>query len=767
MEIRMKKKCSGKRGYWVIFSVLALFALVCIVRALLPGESVYVPGELVIEENTEAADRVIYEGISLKPGVWRVEVEYTTDTDYKANFSIQDGTVFTGGLKTNGEVVYENKGSTGFCMWLYEATDSLQVTASYSGQGSLAVHGVRFVETPLLWTMLLTVDCFGALVVFLLMCYQYRWKETLSREQKTAIWGIGLITLFASFFPLTGEGVRGIDLVFHYLRVEGVKDGILSGQIPVRIEPEWLFGQGFACAIFYCDILLVIPAFFRLAGFTVVTSCNLFFILLNFATAMIAYHSFKKIFGSIRVGLACSALYTLSTYRIYKLFQTGDFGDSTALTFYPLILYGYYRVFTENPEDRKYKTVWLPLTIGYAGLMQTHVLTCEITLFLTILLCLICIRKVVQKKVFLELAKGAAGAFALSLWYVVPFADYYLTQDVHIKNLTARMIQSRGMTPVHLFFHFWRQGEFVPQGNNGAYHTYAVGVGLVLLAALGVFYVLWVNRFPGVEKKDSHVRFGKIAAGIATLLLLMSMNSFPWDRIQSLHEAFAPFISSLEFQTRFLGWATALLISAFGVCLWYFEQRGLTKCFWGGVLAVILSVTTSTCFMSEYVLEHQGTLRVYNAEGMGSGFVSDSEFVLEGTKTSELTVENPVWQEDVEVSNYEKYYLSVKMDCKNNGAEEAWVDLPILSYRDYRARTGEGEELEVTHNERYQVRVLLPAGFEGHVRVRFESPFYWRISEVISLLMLVFLVGRGIYRGALSFRGEVHRNEEGVRRNGR
>ena len=110
----MKKKCSGKRGYWVIFSVLALFALVCIVRALLPGESVYVPGELVIEENTEAADRVIYEGISLKPGVWRVEVEYTTDTDYKANFSIQDGTVFAGGLKTNGEVVYENKGSTGF-----------------------------------------------------------------------------------------------------------------------------------------------------------------------------------------------------------------------------------------------------------------------------------------------------------------------------------------------------------------------------------------------------------------------------------------------------------------------------------------------------------------------------------------------------------------------------------------------------------------------------------------------------------------------------
>lgn len=750
----MGKSGANRRWYIIILGLIAIPALFCIFKIVSPKHSYYVSGETVLSEASGAGERVVYEGIALPAGVWLVGVEYTTDTDYNAHIGIQDGTVFPGGLKTNGEHVYKNGTDTGFHMWLYEGTEQLQVTLEYSGEGSCAVHGVRFTETRLLWTMLLTVLLFAAFLAVLFLNWHFYWRDRLSREQKTVVLGIALITLFSSFFPLTGKGLNGIDLTFHYMRIEGVKDGLLSGQIPVRIEPEWLFGQGFACAIFYCDILLLFPALLRLLGFTVVTSCNLFFIGMNLATACIAYHCFKRIFDSRRVGLACSALYTLSTYRIYKLYQTGDLGDGTALTFYPLILYGYYRVFTEDPEDKKYKTAWLPLTLGYAGLMQTHVLTCEITLFLTIVLCLVCIRKVIRKKTFLELLKGAMGAFALSLWYLVPFLDYYLTQDVHIKNLSARTIQHRGLTPAHLLFHFWRKGGNTPLGDNGAQFTYPVGVGLVLLVGLAVFLILWFNRFPGVEKEDGRLKFGKTAALIGVLLLVMSLNSFPWDRIQGLSELFAPLISSLEFQTRVLGWGTALLICASGVCLWYFERNGLSACFWGGVLAVVISVTTSTCFMSEHVLAGMGTLSVYNEEGMGSGFVSDSEFVLEGTNTAELTLENPSWSEGVEVGFCEKYYLSVKMDCTNAAAGEGWVDLPMLSYRDYCARTETGEKLPVTHNERYQVRVILPEGFDGRITVRFESPVYWRISEAVSVLAFALLILYGV-RTKKKRRGEV------------
>ncbi len=735
----MKKSGNSRRVYICVMGLFAVLALFCVIRIAMPNKTYDFQEDVLFPEGVNAENVVIYDGISLPAGGYEVEVFYETDGDLKAHINLQDGTVFHGGLKTNGEHTYANASRTGFHAWLYESTEQMQVI--FTGkEDAIAFHGVRFTETNQLWTMLLTVILFAAFVTFLGLQYHYHWSAVLTVEQKAGIWGVLLIATVSSFISLTGEGLKSIDLTFHYMRIEGVADGFVSGQLPVRIEPEWLFGQGFGCGIFYCNGLLVLPGILRLLGFTVVASTNIFFVTMNLLTATIAYHCFRKIFGSYRVGLACSALYTLSTYRIYKLYQTGDFGDGTALTFYPLVIYGYYRVFTENPESKKYKTAWLPLALGYAGFMQTHVLTCEITLFVTILLCLVCIKKVIKKRVFVELAKGAAGAFALSLWYLVPFADYYLTQDIRIKHFIARIIQARGATPVHMLFHFWLRGEYTPQGNNGALQTYPVGIGLMLLVGLAAFLIIWFNGFPRTEKGENHLKFGKLSAVFGTLLVVMSLNSFPWDRLQRMSDLFAPLISSMEFPTRVLGWATAFLICVFGVCLWYFEKNGWNKCFWAGILVVLISITTSTCYMSENVLVDAGTFTVYNEEGMGSGFVSDSEFVLEGTKTGELTVENPVWPEVIEVRSYEKNYLSYTVDCANPSDEESYMDVPILSYRDYRARTATGEELQVTYNERMQVRVMLPAGFDGQWTVAFEPPVYWRICELVSLASGVLLV---------------------------
>ena len=42
---------------------------------------------------------------------------------------------------------------------------------------------------------------------------------------------------------MTDYVIGGGDIVFHMMRIEGVKDGLVSGQFPVRIPPEWLFGM--------------------------------------------------------------------------------------------------------------------------------------------------------------------------------------------------------------------------------------------------------------------------------------------------------------------------------------------------------------------------------------------------------------------------------------------------------------------------------------------------------------------------------------------
>ncbi|MCD7835208.1 MAG: hypothetical protein LUG83_00815, partial [Lachnospiraceae bacterium] len=59
----------------------------------------------------------------------------------------------------------------------------------------------------------------------------------------------------------------------------------------------------------------------------------------------------------------------------------------------------------------------------------------------------------------------------------------------------------------------------------------------------------------------------------------------------------------------------------------------------------------------------------------------------------------------------------------------------LQHYKGYQAYGyGTDEELKTVKGENNVVRVIIPAGFSGSVSVRFVSPYYWRVSEVISLI---------------------------------
>ena len=87
--------------------------------------------------------------------------------------------------------------------------------------------------------------------------------------------------------------------------------------------------------------------------------------------------------------------------------MVGAVGEGSAYTFLPLVVYGIYLVFEKDVEDREFHKSWIILGLGYAGLIQTHVLTCEITALFTVLFCLIYIRRVFAWQRFRQLARGA------------------------------------------------------------------------------------------------------------------------------------------------------------------------------------------------------------------------------------------------------------------------------------------------------------------------------------------------------------------------
>lgn len=722
----------------------SFFIVINIIR---PCREYQLEGNYAFSTGDSTEKKVIFEGIKLQPGVYRIELEYEADTDLIALCNVEDGTVFPGGLLCNGEHMYSGLKQTEYHMWLYEGTENLQVVISYGGTGNLTTGNLKITETNQLWTMLLTVLLFCAALVYAgLIFFYYDQSYPVALEKKHVFFWVMVIGFIASIPCLNGYNFAGADLTYHLQRIEGVKDGLLSGQFPVRLEPEWVYNHGYANAIFYCNTLLYFPAILRLLGFTVTASYNAYCIALNIATAWIAYYCFGKIFEKRNIGIICSALYTISIFRIYKLMLAGAMGEGSAFTFLPLVLYGLYRVFAEDPKDKRYKTAWVPIMIGYAGLMQTHVLTCEITAFVTIVLCIVYIRKVFCKNTFLELAKGAISAALVSLWFLVPFLDYYMTQDVHIRHVSARTIQERGLYWAQLLVHFWKTDISISFAGNDMQDISPIGIGFVLIVILGLFFVLW---FSGAFKKLENIENGKkhfvkVTALLGALLLFMSLNVFPWDRIQNINSVTAALVSSLQFPNRFLGWGTVCLVMIFGFCMLYFSQKD-TKIYWIMAVVTIISVATSGMYLTDYANRDQGQFQLYNEEGMGFGYISGAEYLVEGTDKDKLTFADAVAGEGVDILAYQKDYLKVDMTCVNNTGAESYVDVPLLLYKGYRIVDAEsGQEMQLSPGENNVIRILIPANYEGRIKLDFVSPIYWRISEVITLvtIIILFVVGR-------------------------
>ena len=730
---------------YTILGISLILSLLCVIRIAMPNREWNYAGSYEFVKGTPCPDQEVYEHISLGAGVYRLELSYESAGDTNAMCNVKDGTVYYGGLLCNGEHMYAALDHTSYDFWLFEPTEELSVTIDYSGQESLTTGNLRIVETNLLWTRYLTILLAISALILWTLWYQKRDAQKEKKERRhVVIFGIGVIAFLASIPYLYDGMISGADLTYHLQRIEGVKDGLLTGQFPVRLEPRWVFDHGYANGIFYCNLLLYFPAFLRMAGFTVTESYLLYCIALNLATVVIAWYSFGKMFRDDVVGLACSGLYTLSIFRVYRLLGTGAVGEGSAFTFFPLVLYGIYLVFEGKKEEREFRNSWIVLGLGYAGLVQTHVLSCEIAALMTVLLCLVYLPKLFEKERFLKCVQGAFFALGLSLWYLVPFLDYYFTQDVKIRHASARTIQERGVTFVQELQTFWNFHDTAASTTERMQYTHPVGPGLFLIA--GVFLLLLLLFLEVIPRgKETEKSFAIRSAGVGCLALWMATDTFPWDALQTTSQTAATLVSSLQFPYRFIGWGMTFLIVVVGYLLSFFRKN--QKMFYRmGLVIVMTAVATSYVYLIDAEDESTGAIHLFNRESMGFGYISGEEYLIYGTDSSALSFAKPEADEGIRISEYEKKGLRATFFCENSLDTQGTVKLPILLYKGYQASGDGGEPLEITDDGSHLLGLSVPAGYSGRITVKFTEPWYWRAAELITLAVVVAFVAGMVYK---------------------
>jgi hypothetical protein len=397
------------------------------------------------------------------------------------------------------------------------------------------------------------------------------------------------------------------------------------------------------------------------------------------------------------------------------------------MIFLPVVVYGFWCILSGEKDTKKN---WIPLMIGFSGLIQTHMLSCEMAGMFAVLLCLILIRRVLQKERFTALVKATVGTLLLNAWFLIPFADYMLREHVVLNtSLDTSETIRKGVISLKEIFNIFAHG--MGTSPNGV--PARIGLGLILAVVL-ILAVILIYR----KEKNMRVVAG-ISLGFAVIALIMTTNLFPWTKLEGWHLGF---LTAVQFPWRYVGIATLLLVIGCCAALKVLKQNAGGKAAVICTLVIVAGMAISTGYTMVTFLQ-TGVLGTCYEQRDGPYYVSGGEYLPADVELAENAF-HPLepMAENMDITSYEKSSNRVVVTCENQLDTENILQVPLLLYRGYHAYDVDTkEEFMMYRTELGMTGICLPASYAGTVCMEFSEPVYWRMAELLSLISLLALIG--------------------------
>ena len=495
-------------------------------------------------------------------------------------------------------------------------------------------------------------------------------------------------------------------------------------------------------SVFYGDLLLYFPALLRFFGVSVQGGYKVYVVAVNAGTALVSWFCLRRMLQNHWAALFGSVLYTLSIYRIINIYLRGAVGEYTAMLFLPLVFYGLWKIFTQPDGAKAAPFVWLPAVIGFSGLIQTHLLSCEIVGILTLGTCVVLLRRTLRKNTFFPLCKVVGITALLNLWFLLPLFDSMRDELVITTQESSGPHNTAAYFGQMLGLFFSGVADRYNLGlDQGTYEEMAIGLGLTLLLAAGLFVL--VTAMGRVDRKDPVWKLGSFGLWAGVVCLLLASDVFPWDNLYNLNPVLGRLVAMVQYVWRFLSPATWfwVLAGACAVCL--LANRPDLRNLSAGVLLVLTLVSWGS-FVQTALTDNETMFR-YSAAALDSCDAGAGEYLPAGTEKTDFVGPRTIETDRVEMTDSALSGLTATVSCQST--DGGTVTVPLLYYPYYRADDGAGNALAVARDpDSKMVQVTVPAGYAGTIRVFYSEPWFWRTSEVVSLLTLAGLVGLGLYR---------------------
>ena len=545
---------------------------------------------------------------------------------------------------------------------------------------------------------------------------------TYLRKKETCFWAVALlVTALLASVPLFSADtlISGPDTPFHMGRIEGIREGLLAGQFPVRVNPVQLGGYGMPTGIFYPDIFLYFPAFLRLAGVSLLASWKAFLVLVNLLTAFVGWWAFSVYTRSKRIGAVAALFYTIFIFRLGFLYIVTAVAENLAMAFLPAALVA---IWVTIRRDVSY---WPSAAFFSSCVLLSHVLSSIFLIAATLLIIHASLRRFHLPEVRRAAAKAVGFIFLLTIWFYAPFLYFYRKMDFLMKSVTQQEVWYQMIFP-------WRDLDFY------------IGSSLLLLLAGLTVFLLFHRKRPGTRE------FWILFASSAFIVWLIS-HPKPWHIMGAAVGFIQTPFRLIEFPAIFLSVAVAIGIGVIGLEKW--RSR------WCVLLVVLVSLGANFLWLYGYTYSvpphaRQRCAMVHIMQGQADAYFLQAdplyattvdymdrgayESIVQGSSDAGKKLEEQFRNHAVDPQDriWQIAGEGNAMEIRYREGEAQWIRLPLFWYMGYAAQDADSrKDIPVRRDEQGRVSVLLPPS-AGHVRVWYDGLPWFSITDLLSWFSL-------------------------------
>ena len=693
-------------------------------------------------------------GQSESTGVYQITVNYETDTDKNTStVSAEDSSVLAESVILPSKLT-----SITYNIWLLGSSDQFSVQNYFGGEGYLVIKDISIVRTSLFERL----ECLAAAVLFILfdlLLFGILREGSLSKFLYRCRMAIVLLVIatIATQPALDGRIPLGDDIGFHMTRIAGLARSFQEGIVPCKLQTNWAYGYGYAVSLFYGDLFLSIPALLLLCGLPLGICYNIFLYLIHLSAALTSYLCCRKSHASRLISASCAAAYVLCPYVLIGCYYRSALGEAQAFVFWPLVLYGFRAILTEDTNSKDFRGASLYLMLGLTGMIESHMLSCVIFAQFLVLAVIVCFRRVFQKSRFLQLFKAAVWTLLVNAFFWVPMILSYHNLAITQPYRNAIRIQGYGLTLRDLMS--WSWGADCRGLGELAFVDVTYTLGPVLSIVLFVCLLLMIMD-RAKWKKHVLQKSTAILWCFCLLSLFMTTQYFPWNALATLLKNHATLLINVQFPWRYMEISAAFALFLMCDTLMALEKlqtkpQKATLVRYSAVLLTILAVGTTLPQLQDMTGQHFYDIGKFGRTDNSMSeylYNADTQETVEDFMNAKIDPQTDYVPghfetgDGVTVTGYSFEKLTATVTCTNTSGQDSWAELPLLYYEQYQAVEADGSALACVPGNKNVVRIEVPADYSGSITVTYVYPLSWKVSEWVSILSAVLLIGLAVIR---------------------